>query len=249
MWIPWGLTAVKMRGPQQVWFNRMNHHGTKQGELDSLYNSSNFAGMFTRRLGWVFVGPCHPSVHGPPALLFSWKDREFTLRNRAWHTHTHLYDRCKHLSDCRQLNQSCKATEKRWVCNKYVLEHSWKTCTPKQPDLLVGNWAIYEKRAGTPSWSDSVSHVASLSAVPQSRRAPLLFDTEFDTHTHGLHGVFTLQATVPLENKALKGRVEKGEPGCFKKAKQQNHPEKWKKEKQGKSRKGYRPQAWGEMAQ
>ena len=40
------------------------------------------------------------------------------------------------------------------------------------------------------------------------------------THTHGLHGVFTLQARVPLENKALKGRVEKGEPGCFKKAKQ-----------------------------
>ena len=27
--------------------------------------------------------------------------------------------------------------------------------------------------------------------------SPLLFDTEFDTHTHGLHGVCSLQATEP----------------------------------------------------
>ena len=26
------------------------------------------AGTFSRQLGWVFVGTCHPSVHGPPAL-------------------------------------------------------------------------------------------------------------------------------------------------------------------------------------
>ena len=27
------------------------------------------AGTFTQQLGWVFVGPCHPSAHGPPAEL------------------------------------------------------------------------------------------------------------------------------------------------------------------------------------
>ena len=41
-------------------------------------------------------------------------------------------------------------------------------------------------------------------------------------HTHGLYGISALQATVPLENKTLKGRLEtKDEPGSFKKAKQQ----------------------------
>ena len=27
------------------------------------------AGTFTQQLGWVFVGPCHPSAHGPPAFM------------------------------------------------------------------------------------------------------------------------------------------------------------------------------------
>ena len=74
-----------MLGPQQVWFNRMNHHGTKQRELDSLYNSSNFAGTFSRLLGWVFVGPCHPSVHGPPADVLK-------LFGTECDTHTHTRD-------------------------------------------------------------------------------------------------------------------------------------------------------------
>ena len=77
-----------------------------------------------------------------------------------------------------------KAMGQQQVC----LEHSWKTCTPKQPDLLVGNWAIFEKRAGTPSWSDSVSHdrgsfvECGPTIMPHS--PALLFGTERDTHTH-----------------------------------------------------------------
>ena len=88
IWIPWGLNAVKMLGPQQVWFNRMNHHGTKQGELDSLYNSSNFAGTFAGQLGWVFVGPCHWSVHGPPASVMSrWRNEgSASSQQRVAHT-------------------------------------------------------------------------------------------------------------------------------------------------------------------
>ena len=34
------------------------------------------------------------------------------------HTRTHLYDRSLLLYDGLRLNQSCKATEKRWVCNR-----------------------------------------------------------------------------------------------------------------------------------
>ena len=45
--------------------------GAKQRELDSSCNSSTLAGTFARQLGWVFVGPCHPSVHGPPACVWS----------------------------------------------------------------------------------------------------------------------------------------------------------------------------------
>ena len=29
--------------------------------------SGKIAGTFSQHLGWVFVGPCHPSAHGPPA--------------------------------------------------------------------------------------------------------------------------------------------------------------------------------------
>ena len=37
---------------------------------NSLVNSSNqSAGTFARHHGWVFVGPCHPCAHGPPANI------------------------------------------------------------------------------------------------------------------------------------------------------------------------------------
>ena len=37
--------------------------------------------MFAQQLGWFFVGPCHPSAHGPPAKL-----RSFTSLQMV-HTH------------------------------------------------------------------------------------------------------------------------------------------------------------------
>ena len=37
--------------------------------------------MFAQQLGWFFVGPCHPSAHGPPA-----KRRSFTSLQMV-HTH------------------------------------------------------------------------------------------------------------------------------------------------------------------
>jgi hypothetical protein len=48
-------------------------------------------GTFSQHLGWVFIGPCHPSAHGPPAdelrkNALHWNEK--TLRNRARHTHT-----------------------------------------------------------------------------------------------------------------------------------------------------------------
>ena len=55
------------------------------------------ADTFSRQLGWVFVGPCHPSVHGPPAK----KKKQFNgipVITRGTHTHTpsraHRKTRC-----------------------------------------------------------------------------------------------------------------------------------------------------------
>ena len=48
-------------------------------------------GTFSQHLGWVFVGRCHPSAHGPPVDELRKKAlqlNERNLRNRAGHTHT-----------------------------------------------------------------------------------------------------------------------------------------------------------------
>ena len=45
-----------------------NHHESKRTDWNSLLKSFP-AGTFSRQHGWVFVGPCHPCAHGPPALL------------------------------------------------------------------------------------------------------------------------------------------------------------------------------------
>ena len=47
-------------------------------------------GTFSQHLGWVFIGPCHPSAHGPPVdelrkNALHWNEK--TPRNRARHTH------------------------------------------------------------------------------------------------------------------------------------------------------------------
>ena len=56
--------------------------------LATSHHDSKIAGTFAQQLGWVFVGPFHPSAHGPlrnleVLHLFRW----FT-RTR---THTHIY--------------------------------------------------------------------------------------------------------------------------------------------------------------
>ena len=57
-----------MLGPQQVWFNRMNNQAPNKVIWTAFSTVQTVAGTFARQLGWVFVGPCHPSVHGPPAM-------------------------------------------------------------------------------------------------------------------------------------------------------------------------------------
>ena len=46
------------------------------------HHDSKIAGTFAQQLGWVFVGPCHPSAHGPPAKLGSFTSLQMV------HTHT-----------------------------------------------------------------------------------------------------------------------------------------------------------------
>ena len=46
-------------------------------------SENKIAGTFAQQLGWVFVGPCHPSAHGPPARV------EVLHLFRCYTTHTH----------------------------------------------------------------------------------------------------------------------------------------------------------------
>ena len=52
--------------------------------LATSHHDSKIAGTFAQQLGWVFVGPFHPSAHGPPAKL-----RSFTSLQMV-HTHTYI---------------------------------------------------------------------------------------------------------------------------------------------------------------
>ena len=51
--------------------------------LATPHQDSKITGTFAQQLGWAFVGPCHPSAHGPPAKLRS-------LHLFRWFTHTHV---------------------------------------------------------------------------------------------------------------------------------------------------------------
>ena len=64
-----------------MWFSLKN--GIMVFGLATPHHDSKIAGTFAQKLGWVFVGPCHPSAHGPPAKL-----RSFTSLQMV-HTHTH----------------------------------------------------------------------------------------------------------------------------------------------------------------
>ena len=52
-----------------MWFSLKN--GMVVFGLATPHHDSKIAGTFAQQLGWVFVGPCHPSAHGPPAKLRS----------------------------------------------------------------------------------------------------------------------------------------------------------------------------------
>ena len=52
-------------------------------ELATSHHDSKIAGTFAQQLGWVFVGPCRPSAHGPPAKLTSFTSLQMV------HTHKH----------------------------------------------------------------------------------------------------------------------------------------------------------------
>jgi hypothetical protein len=44
------------------------------------------AGTFARHHGWVFVGPCHPCAHGPPANKSTF-NKKFYICSDVTHTH------------------------------------------------------------------------------------------------------------------------------------------------------------------
>ena len=58
------------------------------------------AGTFSRHHGWVFVGPCHPCAHGPPAKLE-------VLHLFRWFTHMYIWYTCIWLLYC-DLSRSLK---------------------------------------------------------------------------------------------------------------------------------------------
>ena len=57
--------------------------------LATSHHDSKIAGTFAQQLGWVFVGPFHPSAHGPPAKLRSFTSLQMVHTHT--HTHTHIY--------------------------------------------------------------------------------------------------------------------------------------------------------------
>ena len=164
-----------------------------------------------------------------------WMGSNDSLRFQELHkTHTCLMDTCIHVVVCRAISGMIDKG-KAMGLQKVFLEQSMNNLRSpwQQPQRMVETRLVRFVRGTT-----SCNHVPRCipkqvrlqypntrlfvgHSLVKGRVAPCsLIQSLTHTHTHGLDGVFTLQATVPLENKAPKGRVEKGEPGCFKKAKQ-----------------------------
>ena len=55
--------------------------------LATSHHDLKIAGTFAQQLGWVFVGSCHPSAHGPPAEIRKLKEVLLLFRSS---THTQL---------------------------------------------------------------------------------------------------------------------------------------------------------------
>ena len=74
------------------------HGGSWVGHIPSRFNNWRYC-TFAQQLGWVFVGPCHPSAHGPPA-------RVEVLHLLRCYTHTHTPDRSR-VNPERQEEEKC----------------------------------------------------------------------------------------------------------------------------------------------
>ena len=59
--------------------------------LATSHHDSEIAGTFAQQLGWVFVGPFHPSAHGPPAKLRSFTSLQMVHTHTRTHTHIYIY--------------------------------------------------------------------------------------------------------------------------------------------------------------
>ena len=133
------------------------------------------------------------------------------------HTHTHLFDRCKHLCSARQ---GCKleldsTTARWWVSNNIV---STSLDTWKQPDVWW-KWVQLSRKqvhradqALLPAQVDSFVGCSLHCALHPPAARPYcesLFGTEFDTHTPGLYGCETVWEEVVWNDRP--GRTIDGE--------------------------------------
>ena len=59
--------------------------------LATSHHDSEIAGTFAQQLGWVFVGPFHPSAHGPPAKLRSFRSLQMVHTHTRTHTYIYLH--------------------------------------------------------------------------------------------------------------------------------------------------------------
>jgi len=62
--------------------------------VEKRHGGSTIAGTFAHHLGWVFVGPCHPSAHGPPAEIRKLKKKQqqrFYFCSEIPHTHIYIH--------------------------------------------------------------------------------------------------------------------------------------------------------------
>ena len=80
--------------------------------LATSHHDSEIAGTFAQQLGWVFVGPFHPSAHGPPAKLRSFTSLQMVLTHRYVHT-------------CTQMNWTCTRSAIPQINIQNIQAHSF----------------------------------------------------------------------------------------------------------------------------
>ena len=106
---------------------------------------------------WLNFGRTSPGLPVPQRCIQHTRNPK---NDQVANAHAHLSDGCTQPCEFRHWVSHVRQLKKCWVCNREVLENSWKTCRPKQPDLLVGQWAIFvsSRNAGTSSGPGWISH-------------------------------------------------------------------------------------------